>query len=88
MYRCKVCLLHIFYCYKLGDIWEKVHQPVTLNQLVDILKNKRDKLNEEVYSQEEDLSKLIKYSTKVLSEYETKTEEMVLQLHATRDEQV
>ena len=83
-----MCLLQIFYCYKLGDIWEKVHQPVTLNQLVDILKNKRDKLNEEVYSQEEDLSKLIKYSTKVLSEYETKTEEMVLQLHATRDEQV
>ena len=69
-------------------MWDQAHHVVSLDQLLNTLRADRTQLRKKAYSYEEDLSTLIKYSTKVLSGYETKTEEMILQLHATRDEQV
>ena len=64
------------------------HHCVSLNKLVNVLKAKKEEVRADTYSKEEKLYKLLKYSTEVLSEFETKTEEMIQLLHTTRDNQV
>ena len=53
-----------------------------------ILNNNGSEIKTEVNSKEEQLSKLFKYSTKALSDFEKETEEMMQMLHTTRDDQV
>ena len=55
---------------------------------MDLLEKKKNEIEEEAHSREEELIKLIKYSTKVLIDYERRTGEMIQLLHTTRDEQV
>ena len=59
-----------------------------MEKLFQVLKKKKDEMKVEAYAREEDLSRMIKYCTKVVSDYEMKTEEMIKLLHNTRDEQV
>ena len=55
---------------------------------MDLLKKKKEKVELDAHSREEELIKLIKYSTKVLVDYERRTGEMIQLLYTTRDEQV
>ncbi|XP_067930259.1 transcription intermediary factor 1-beta-like isoform X2 [Watersipora subatra] len=64
------------------------HQAVHLNQLVKLLKVKREKLKVDALGKEGELSTLLKHSTKVFSDYERSTEELIRRLHGTRDEQL
>ena len=59
-----------------------------MEKLFQVLKKKKDEMKVQAYAREEDLSRMIKYCTKVVSDYEMKTEEMIELLHNTRDEQV
>lgn len=47
-----------------------------------------EKAKVELLSKEDKLSAVLKYSTRVLSEFARRTEEMIEQLHTTRDKQV
>ena len=47
-----------------------------------------DVMREAMLEKEEKLAALFKITSKIMSEYEKETEEMVKQLHKTRDEQV
>ncbi|XP_067931000.1 E3 ubiquitin-protein ligase TRIM56-like [Watersipora subatra] len=64
------------------------HATVNLNTLVNLLKDKRDKVTAEAWVKEGELSTLLKCTIKILSDYEKKTKELVDQLHRTRDKQM
>ncbi|XP_067930743.1 uncharacterized protein [Watersipora subatra] len=80
----KMCRRHL----EKADILDTAHCQVSLGELVKLLKVKKDKVKAEAQIREGELSALLKDSTKVLSDYERKTEELVKQLHSTRDKQL
>ena len=65
-----------------------LHQVVSLDKLVDLLKEKKEKIKLEAYVKEEELIKLVNHGTHVLIDYEKMTGEMIELLHNIRDEQV
>ncbi|XP_067930448.1 E3 ubiquitin-protein ligase TRIM56-like isoform X1 [Watersipora subatra] len=65
-----------------------VHQPMSLKELIKLLKIKRGEVKVEAQVKDGELSALLKDATKVLSDYERKTEKLIKQLHSTRDEQL
>ncbi|XP_067929517.1 transcription intermediary factor 1-beta-like [Watersipora subatra] len=65
-----------------------VHQSMSLKELIKLLKVKRDDLKVEAQVKDGELSVLLKDATKVLSDYERKTEKLIKQLHSIRDEQL
>ncbi|XP_067929521.1 uncharacterized protein [Watersipora subatra] len=65
-----------------------IHQPMSLKELIKLLKVKKDEVKVEAQVKDGELSVLLKDATKVLSEYERKTEKLIKQLHSTRDEQL
>ncbi|XP_067933975.1 uncharacterized protein [Watersipora subatra] len=64
------------------------HQPVILEELVQLLKVEKDEAKAMAQAKEEKLSELLKSSTRVFSEFERKTADMLELLHMTRDEQL
>ncbi|XP_067931190.1 transcription intermediary factor 1-beta-like [Watersipora subatra] len=64
------------------------HSPVTLKKLVKLLKDKRDEIKVKAWAKEGELATLLKRSTKVLTDYEEKTKELVDQLYKSRDKQL
>ncbi|XP_067930973.1 E3 ubiquitin-protein ligase TRIM56-like [Watersipora subatra] len=64
------------------------HTPVTLEKLVKLLKDRRDKVKVEALAKEGELATLLKRSTKVLTDYEKKTLKLVDQLHKSRDKEL
>ncbi|XP_067930742.1 uncharacterized protein [Watersipora subatra] len=80
---CTTCIVD-----KNGCDNDTAHSQVSLEELVKLLKVKRDKAKAEAQIREGELSALLKYSTKVHSDYEKKTEELIKQLHSTRDKQL
>ena len=61
---------------------------MAFEELVDILKIKKDKMKGKGHIMQERLSQLLKYSTKVLSNFEKKTEESAQLLHAAIENEV
>lgn len=61
---------------------------LVLEELVKVLKVKKDKVKVAAQAKEEKLSELLKSSTRIFVEFERKTEELLELLHRTRDEQV
>ena len=59
-----------------------------LNELVGRLTEDIDVMREAMLEKEEKLAALFKKTSKIMSEYEKETEEMVNQLHRAREEQV
>ncbi|XP_067930989.1 uncharacterized protein [Watersipora subatra] len=71
-----------------GCVDGSAHTTINLNTLVKLLKYKIDKVKAEAWVKEEKLSTLLKCSIKILTDYESKTKELVDQLHKTRDKQL
>ncbi|XP_067930990.1 uncharacterized protein [Watersipora subatra] len=71
-----------------GCIDGSAHTTIKLEKLVNLLKDKRDKVKSEAWVKEGELSSLLKRSIKILSDYEKKTKELVDQLHNSRDKQL
>ncbi|XP_067930994.1 E3 ubiquitin-protein ligase TRIM56-like [Watersipora subatra] len=71
-----------------GCIDGSAHATVNLETLVNLLKDKRDKVTAEAWIKDGELSTLLKRSIGILSDYESKTKELVDQLHRTRDKQL
>ena len=59
-----------------------------LNELVGTLTEDIDVMIEAMLEKEQKLTALFQKTSKIMSEYEKKTEEMVKQLYKARDEQV
>ena len=67
---------------------EKPHNLLNLGELVSILTEDIDVMRKVMLEKEQKLAALFKKTSKIMSEYEKETEEMVKQLHRARDEQV
>ena len=61
---------------------------IPLDELVLLLTRQIHDLTAKVIDKETKLADLFKHTSKVISAYETKTQQMLQVLHATRDEQV
>ena len=61
---------------------------MNLGELVTRLTGDIDVMREAMLEKEEKLAALFKKTSKIMSEYEKETEEMVKRLHKARDEQV
>ena len=61
---------------------------MNLEELVGRLTEDIEVMREVMLEKEEKLAALFKKTSKIMSEYEKETEEMVKQLHKARDEQV
>ena len=61
---------------------------MNLEELVGRLTEDIEVMREVMLEKEEKLAALFKKTSKIMSEYEKETEEMVKQLHKTRDQQV
>ena len=61
---------------------------MNLGELVTRLTGDIDVMREVMLEKEKKLAALFKKTSKIMSEYEKETEEMVEQLHKARDEQV
>ena len=59
-----------------------------LNELVERLTEDIDVMREAMLEKEKKLAALFKKTSKIMSEYQRETEEMVKQLHKAKDEQV
>ena len=66
----------------------KRHDLQNLEELVTRLTEDIEVMREAMLKKEEKLAALFKKTSKIMSEYEKETEEMVKQLHEARDEQV
>ena len=66
----------------------KPHNLLNFGELVTRLTEDIDVMREAMLEKEQKLAVLFKKTSKIMSEYEKKTEEMVKQLHKARDEQV
>ncbi|XP_067932375.1 peptidoglycan DL-endopeptidase CwlO-like [Watersipora subatra] len=88
---CSVCY-HVFCASCLNGTKQCVggveHQVLVLEELVKVLKVKKDKVKVAAQAKEEKLSELLKSSTRIFVEFERKTEELLELLHRTRDEQL
>ena len=66
----------------------KPHDLLNLGELVTRLTKDIDVMREAMLEKEQKLASLFKKTSKIMSEYEKKTGELVEQLHKARDEQV
>ena len=66
----------------------KPHDLLNLGELVTKLTEDIDVMREAMLEKEEKLAALFKKTSKIMSEYEKETGEMVKLLHKSRDEQV
>ena len=66
----------------------KLHHLLNLGELVTRLTEDIDVMREAMLEKEEKLAALFKKTSRIMSEFEKETEEMVKQLHKARDEQV
>ena len=87
--------LNIYLVKYTSDVFEcvyfivgSIHYVASIDKLVSHLKELTDQVKVKVNSKEERLSQLLKHCTKVISEFEEKTGEMILLLQTTRDESV
>lgn len=64
------------------------HNLMDIAGLVNEIKKKMEVLKQEVDSKQDQLAALLKHSTRVLSEFDKGTEEMIMELHRARDKQV
>ncbi|XP_067929312.1 uncharacterized protein [Watersipora subatra] len=71
-----------------GCIDGSSHSTIKLEKLLNLLKNKKDKVKAETWVKDGELSSLLKRSIRILSCYEKKTSELVDQLHNSRDTQL
>ncbi|XP_067931003.1 E3 ubiquitin-protein ligase TRIM56-like [Watersipora subatra] len=71
-----------------GCIDGSAHLTIKLEKLLNLLKEKRDNVKTEAWVKDGEFSNLLKRSLRILSRYEKKTQELVDQLHDSRDKQL
>ncbi|XP_067939478.1 uncharacterized protein [Watersipora subatra] len=80
---CNECVCKAKFC----DDGE-THQMMTLNQLVEQLNDKINKLKKGMIEKEEDFEQIFKFTSQTLAEYDQETTETLQEIHHKRDAQI